>query len=185
MQVMTSAQIPNERPGQSNAPEGSECSHLLVILMNDRHGALDRIVGTLRHRRARMQTLTVGPSELPNVVRITVVVDDSEVGVEQLVEQLRKIVEVRHIVNLSSEQTVARELALIKVNSTASNSSEIIELGHLFGAHVVDATAETVTLEVTGSKEKLEKLVSELQGFGIREIARTGSVAMARGTNDV
>ena len=185
MQVMTSAQIPNERPGQSNAPEGTDCSHLLVILMNDRHGALDRIVGTLRRRRARMQTLTVGPSELPNVVRITVVVDDSEVGVEQLVEQLRKIVEVRHIINLSSEQTVARELALIKVNSTASNSSEIIELGHLFGAHVVDATAETVTLEVTGSKEKLEKLVSELQGFGIREIARTGSVAMARGTNDV
>ena len=182
MQVMTSAHLPNERPGQSNAPQGSECSHTLVILLNDRHGALDRVVGVLRRRRAKAQTLTIGQSELPNVARITVVIEDSEVGVEQLVEQLRKVVDVRHVVNLSSEQTVARELALIKVSSTPSNSSEIIELGHLFGAHVVDATSESVTLEVTGSKVKLEKLVNELQTYGIREIARTGSVAMTRGT---
>lgn len=178
---MTSAQIPNERPGQSNAPQGSECSHTLVILLNDRHGALDRVVGVLRRRRAKMQTLAIGQSELPNVARITVVMEDSEVAVEHLVEQLRKVVDVRHVINLSSEQTVARELALIKVNSTPTNSGEIIELGHLFGAHVVDATTESVTLEVTGSKEKLEKLVNELQTYGIREIARTGSVAMTRG----
>ncbi len=69
-------------------------------------------------------------------------------------EQLRKIVDVRHIVNLSSEQAVARELALMKVNSTAAHQSEIIELGHLFGAHAVDVTEETITLEVTGSDEK-------------------------------
>ena len=94
------------------------------------------------------------------MMRITVVMNDSEVGVEQLVEQLRKIVDVQHVVNLSSEQTIARELALIKVNSNeAQYSNEIIELGHLFGAHVVDVTQETFTLEVTGSEEKIEKLV--------------------------
>src|SRR5437764_13976485 len=152
---MTKQAAPPERAGQSNAPEGSVRSHTLVVFANDRHGALDRIVGVLRRRRAKLQTFAIGRSELPDVVRITVVMDDSEVGVEQLVEQLRKVVDVQHVANLSSEQMVARELALIKVNSAESQQSgEIIELGHLFCAHVVDVTPQTVTLEVTGSKEK-------------------------------
>ena len=146
---------------------------------------LDRIVGVLRRRRSNMQTFAIGRSELPNVVRITVVMHDSEVGVEQLVEQLRKIVDVRHVVNLSSEQAVARELALIKVNSTAARQNEIIELGHLFGAYALDVNQETVTLEVTGSADKIEKLVTLLQTYGIREVARSGCVAMTRGTSEV
>jgi acetolactate synthase I/III small subunit len=171
-----------ERTGQSDAPPGSERSHTLVVLASDRHGTLDRIIGVLRRRRARMQAFAIGRNELPNVVRITIVMNDSEVGVEQLVEQLRKIVDVQHVVKLSSEQTVARELALIKVNSSeAQQASEIIELGHLFGAHVVDITQQTVTLEVTGSEEKVEKLVDLLRSYGIREVARTGCVAMTRG----
>jgi acetolactate synthase-1/3 small subunit len=107
------------------------------------------------------------------------------VAVEHLVEQLRKVVDVRHIVNLLSEQTVARELALIKVNSNEAHRSEVIELSHLFGAHVVDVTSETVTLEVTGNEEKVEKLVSLLQSYGIREVARTGFVAMTRGAGNM
>jgi len=170
-----------ERSGQSNAPQGAERSYTLVVLVNDRPGGVDRVVGLLRRRRASMQTLVVGPSELPGVARITVNVKDSEVEFDHLLEQLRKIVDIRHIINLSSEQTVARELALVKVNSTAENYSEIIELGHLFGAHTVDVTSETITLEVTGSEEKVEKLVSQLQKYGIREVARTGRVAITRG----
>ena len=100
-------------------------------------------------------------------------------------EQLRKIVDVRHVVNLSSEQAVARELALIKVNSTSAHQNEIIELGHLFGAHALDVNQETVTLEVTGSADKIEKLVTLLQTYGIREVARSGCVAMIRGTSEV
>ncbi|TMD69190.1 MAG: acetolactate synthase small subunit, partial [Chloroflexi bacterium] len=141
--------------------------------------------GVLRRRRSNMQTFAIGRSELPNVVRITVVVNDSEVGVEQLVEQLRKIFDVRHVVNFSSEQAVARELALIKVNSTAARQNEIIELGHLFGAYALDVNQETVTLEVTGSADKIEKLVTLLQTYGIREVARTGCVAMTRGTTEM
>jgi acetolactate synthase I/III small subunit len=179
---MTDQAAPTERAGQSNAPTGSERSHTLVVFADDQHGALDRIVGVLRRRRARPQSFALGRSEQPGVVRITVVINDSEVGVEQLVEQLRKIVNVRHIINLSSELVVARELALIKVNGAASNFSEISELGHLFGAHVVDVAQDTVTLEVTGSEEKVEKLVGLLQDYGIREVARTGSIAMTRGS---
>src|SRR5213595_1245163 len=179
---MTRHAAPPGRAGQENASQDGSRAHILVLFANDSHGVLDRIVGVLRRRRSNMQTFAIGRSELPNVVRITVVMNDSEVGVEQLVEQLRKIVDVRHVVNLSSEQAVARELALIKVNSNESQySAEIIELGHLFGAHVVDVTQQTLTLEVMGSEAKVEKFVDSLQNFGIREVARTGRVAMTRG----
>lgn len=171
------------RAGQMNASEGGR-THILVLSVNDQHGALDRVVGVLRRRRSKTLTFATGRSELPHVVRITVVMDDSEVAVEQLVEQLRKIFDVRHIVNLLHEQVVARELALIKINSDASQSREIIDLGHLFGAYTVDITPQTVTLEVTGSAEKIEKLVDMLQIYGIREIARTGCVAMTRGIEE-
>jgi acetolactate synthase-1/3 small subunit len=175
-----------ERTGQSDAPAGTAQSHTIVVLVHDRHGALDRIVNVLRRRRAKMQAFAIGRNELPDMMRITIVMKDSEVGVEQLVEQLRKIVDVQHVVNLSSEQIVAREMALIKVNSSESqHASEIIELGHLFGAYVVDVTPQTLTLEVTGSEEKVEKLVNSLQSFGIREVARTGRVAMSRGEEGI
>jgi acetolactate synthase-1/3 small subunit len=182
---MSEQAAPLQRAGQSNAPQDDARAHILVLFVDDRTGSVDRIVGLLRRRRAKMQTLTIGRSELPNVARITVVVDDSEVGVEQLVEQLRKVVDVRHVINLSSVQAVARELALIKVSSTTASYSEIIELGHQFGAHPVDVTPETVTLEVTGNEGKVTKLVDLLQPYGIREIARTGCVAMTRGSGDI
>ena len=182
---MTRHAAPPRRAGQENAPPDGSRTHILVLFANDSHGVLDRIVGLLRRRRSNMQTFAIGRSELPNVVRITVVMHDSEVGVEQLMEQLRKIVDVRQVVNLSSEQAVARELALIKVNSTAAQQNEIIELGHLFGAHALDVNQETVTLEVTGSADKIEKLVTLLQTYGIREVARSGCVAMIRGTSEV
>lgn len=171
-----------ERPGQADAPAGTDQSHTIVVLAHDRHGALDRIIGVLRRRRARMQGFAIGRNEFPGIARITIVMNDSEVAVEQLVEQLRKIVDVQHVENLTSEQTVARELALIKVNSNESQySTEIIELAHQFGAHIVDVTQQTLTLEVTGSEAKVEKFVDSLQIFGIREVARTGRVAMIRG----
>jgi acetolactate synthase I/III small subunit len=171
-----------ERPGQADAPAGTDQAHTIVVLAHDRHGALDRIIGVLRRRRAKMLGFAIGRNEFPGVSRITIVMNDSEVAVEQLVEQLRKIVDVQYVENLTAEQTVARELALIKVNTNESQySTEIIELAHQFGAHVVDVTQQTLTLEVTGSEEKVEKFVDSLQGFGIREVARTGRVAMIRG----
>ncbi len=178
----TSTKLPVERPGQTDAPSGTAQAHTVVVLAYDRHGALDRIIGVLRRRRAKMQEFAIGRNEFPGMARITIVMNDSEVAVEQLVEQLRKIVDVQHVENLMAGQMVARELALIKVNSNESQySTEIIELAHHFGAHIVDVTRQTITLEVTGSEAKVEKFVDSLQGFGIREVARTGRVAMIRG----
>ncbi|HEU5380564.1 MAG TPA: acetolactate synthase small subunit [Ktedonobacteraceae bacterium] len=176
--------LPTKRAGQSNAPRGAARTHTLVISILERPGSVDRVVGLLRRRRANAQTLTIGRCEQPDVARITVVTNDSEVEAEQLVEQLRKVVDVRQVVSLSSEQIVERELALIKVKSDPQHAHTIIELGHQFGAHIADVAPETVTLEVTGNAEKVEKLVHLLQPFGIREMARTGSVAMPRGTEE-
>lgn len=170
-----------ERSGQSSVPQGEEHMYTLVVHVNDRPGSVDRVIGLLRRRRAGMQTLVIGRSEEAGIVRITVNVNDSEIMVDHLVEQVRKIIDVRSVVNVSMAHTIARELALIKVNSTSANSSEIIEVGHLYGAHAVDVTDKTITLEVTGSEEKVEQLVSQLQRYGIREVARTGYVAMTRG----
>jgi acetolactate synthase I/III small subunit len=178
---MTTHTIPTDRSGQSNLPQGTEQAHTLIIKVEDRPGAVDRVIGLLRRRRANMQTLVLGRSEQPEIVRITVVVNDSEVALEHLVEQMRKIVDVQQVTKLVASQTVARELALIKLNSTYDNVQEIVERAHLFGAHVIDMTPETVTVEVIGSDEKIEKLIALLQVHGIREIARSGRVAMARG----
>jgi len=175
-----------DRTGHSDAVQGAERMHALIILVEDRPGAVDRVVGVLRRRRANMQTLTLGRDGLADssVVRISVFVSDSEVGIDHLVEQLRKIVDVRRVVNLPYQQSVSRELALIKVSSTAENVNEIIDLGTLFGARVLEITPETVTLEVTNSEENIEKLVGLLQGYGIRDVARSGSVAIARGADE-
>ncbi len=179
---MTNPSAPTHRSGHSDAPQGAGRTHTLIVLVNDRPGAVDRVVGVLRRRRANMQTLILGRSELPETVRITVSVTDSEVGLDHLIEHLRKTVDVREVIHLTYQQAITRELALIKVNSSAERSNEIIERGSLFGAAVVDLTPDTITLEVTGNGEKIEKLVNLLQEYGVREVARSGSVAMARGT---
>ncbi len=166
------------RAGTTNAPEGTEQIYTLVVLVADRPGAIDRVVGALRRRRANMQSLTLSQSETPNIVRITALVKDSEVVLEQVIEQLRKIVDVRQVVNVTDKQAIMRELALITVDTRSAGLRAIIEVGHQFGASVADVTSDSVVLERTGSADGLEKLIDALQPFGIREIARSGCVAL-------
>lgn len=182
---MTNISAPTSRSGQSDVPQGAERTYTLIALVEDRPGSVDRVVGVLRRRRANMQTLVLGRDGSANVVRVTVAVNDSEVGVDQLVEQMRKVVDIRQVMHLTDEQAVVRELALIKVNSSATAFNAIIELGHLYSACAVDVTGETVTLEVAGSEEKINKLVGALQEYGIREIARSGRVALSRGAANI
>jgi acetolactate synthase I/III small subunit len=170
-----------ERAGHSDVPHNVTREHILIVLVEERPGSVDRVVGLMRRRRANMHTLTLGRNGQPDVVRVTVVVNDSEVAVEHLVEQLRKIVDVHQVEYLTTQEAITRELALLRVDSSAHNYNEIIETAHLFGAHIVDISSETVTLEVVGGAEKVEKFIRALEPFGIREIARSGSIAMARG----
>lgn len=180
---MTSKTTPTRRPGLSDLSQEEARAHTLIVTVEEKPGSVDRVVGVLRRRRANLQTFVLGRSDAPNVVRITAVVNDSEVGVDQLVEQLRKIIDVHKAERAQAEQAVARELALIKVSSTPAALPQVLEQAQFFGAHAVDVTAESITLEVTGSEEKVDSLVQRLQPFGIREIARTGRIAMLRGNN--
>ncbi len=171
------------RAGHTSIVRGTEQVHTLVVLVQDRPGSVDRVIGLLRRRRANMQTLVLGRSTQANVVRITMGVDDSEVGVEHLVEQLRKVIDVKQVTNLVAQEAIIRELALIGVNATGPQVQEVLTLGQQFGAQRVDTTEETVTLQIVDSVEKIEQLLEQLQAYGIREIARSGSVAISRGNS--
>ncbi len=165
------------RAGTTDAPEGTERIYTLVVLVEDRPGAIDRVVGVLRRRRAKMQSLTISQCETPHNVRVTALVKDAEVVVEQVVEQLRKIVDVRQVMNVTDQQAVVRELALITISTKSASLHTIIEVGHQFGASVADVTADSVILESTGSVERLERMIDTLQVFDIREIARSSCAA--------
>ena len=172
------------RAGQSDVPQAEARTHILVTLVEDRPGSVDRVIGVLRRRRAQAQSLLLGPTETPNIVRISAMITDSEVAVDHLVEHLRKIVDVHHVQNLTAQRTIARELALVKVDATIEHFPEIVAIGQQSGAAVIDATPETITFEVTGNQEKIAHFLQELQSFGVREVVRSGSVAISRGTGD-
>ncbi len=178
---MTKHVLSVERAGHSDAPAGTEHLYTLLIQIIDRPGAVDRIVGLLRRRRANVQTLILERGSNADTARVTMTGVDSEVGVHHVIEQLRKNADVQDVLSLETQHAVMRELALIKVNADAKSVGDVIECGLAFGARAVDMTPETVTLEVVGSAESIEKLTEQLQEFGIREIARSGCVAMTRG----
>ncbi len=176
---MTNASAPAIRVGQSHVSPDVERTHVLIALVEDRPGSIDRVVGTLRRRRALLQSLTVVQSETEGLVRVTALVKDSEVDAAHLLEQLRKIVDVRQVQDVTDQPTVVRELAVIKVSLAQASSKDVVEVGQQFGANALESTADTVTLEAVGSQERIEKLLQALQPYGIQEVARSGGVAIA------
>lgn len=177
---MTGTTTTRKRSGHSDIAHEEVLEHTLVIFFEDQPGAIDRVVGVLRRRRANMRALTLEGGGHSDRARITTVVSDSEVGIEHLIEQLRKVINVERVEVFSGEQAVARELALIKVSYTPANMQDVIDTGQLFGAHIVDIAAKTMTFEVTGSTEKIRHFTERLQPYGIHEIARSGRVIIAR-----
>ncbi len=168
------------RAGQTGVAQGTEQSHTLVVLVHDRPGSVDRVIGLFRRRRANMQTLVLSRGMQAQEVRITTSVNDSEVGVEHLVEQLRKIVDVTQVTNLTAHEAIMRELALIKMNTAGTQAQEALAHAQSCGAQRVDETKETVTLQIVESTENIEQLLERLRPYGIREIVRSGSVAISR-----
>ena len=175
---MTNAAV--SRAGYSDLSRGTEAVHVLIVLVEDRPGAVDRVVGVLRRKRANTQSLSMGRGDAPDIVRITVLVNDFDVSVDNLVEQVRKVVDVRQATNLTTQQAVIRELVLVKVGTTADNIHEAIATAGQFGAAAVALSPDTITFEVSGSEEKISKCIDALQAYDIREIARSGYIATAR-----
>jgi len=157
--------------------------HTLIALMEDTPGVLNRVASLFRRRNFNIESLTVGHSETPGISRMTIVVDADQAGIEQVERQLYKLVNITNVSNVSYEPTVIRELALIRVHATAPTRAEIMQLVDIFRAKVVDVADESLTIEITGPEDKVDSLVQLLRPFGIKEMVRTGRVAMVRGNN--
>jgi len=157
--------------------------HTIVALVEDRPGVLNRVASLFRRRNFNIESLAVGHTEIPGLSRMTIVVDGSTTVVEQVTKQLRKLVEVVKVSDIAEDEVVARELALIKVRTTGTTRSEIIQIVDIFHANIVDVSLDTLTVEVTGDEAKIDALVQLLKNFGIKEMARTGRVALSRGAS--
>ncbi len=155
--------------------------HTLIALVQDRPGVLNRIASMFRRRGFNMDSVAVGHSEVAHVSRVTIVVDGTTGTIEQVRKQLDKVIEVIKVADITAESMTARELALIKVRATSPTRSEIIEMTDIFRGNIVDVGADSLTIEVTGDEDKIDSFLNLLRPFGIREIARTGRIAMVRG----
>jgi acetolactate synthase-1/3 small subunit len=154
--------------------------HTLVAHMENKPGVLNRVSGLFRRRNYNIEALSVGHSETPGISRMTIVVNGDNRIVEQVVKQLYKLVNVTEVADVSDQPSVIRELALIKVMARPGTRMEIIELVKVFHGRVVDVGSEAMTLEITGAEERVNSLVRLLQPYGIKELARSGRMAMVR-----
>jgi acetolactate synthase-1/3 small subunit len=154
--------------------------HTLVALVEDKPGVLNRVASLFRRRDFNIDSIAVGHSESPNISRMTIVVDGKTTSVEQVRKQLEKVVDVVRVTEISSDDMISRELALVKVKTTPSTRSEVMQIVDIFRANIVDVGLEALTVEVTGDEEKINSLLVLLSGFGIKELARTGRIAMTR-----
>jgi acetolactate synthase-1/3 small subunit len=159
--------------------------HMLSVLVEDHPGVLNRVVSLLRRRSFNIDSITVGHSEQPGISRMTIIVNGKDEDVEQAGKQLYKLMEVLKVTDLTSLNCVAHELALVKVAAKAQARSEILQIAQIYDARVVDASPTTLLIEVSGPSEQVDGLLNMLKGFGIRELVRTGPVAMMRGANTV
>ncbi|MEC4272343.1 acetolactate synthase small subunit [Adlercreutzia sp. R25] len=158
--------------------------HVLSVLVENKAGVLSRVTGLISRRGFNIESLSVGPTEDPTKSRVTAIVVADEVAFEQITKQLHKLISVHKITDLTDEGAIQRELALFKVCAPAERRSEIIEIANIFRAKIVDVGKSTLTVEATGDDSKLQGLEDLFRAYGIKEIVRTGKVALSRSSHD-
>ena len=154
--------------------------HTLSVLVEDEAGVLTRIAGLFARRGFNIESLAVGPTETVGVSRIIMVVPGDNDSIEQLTKQLYKLINVLKVNDITQTPCVERELILVKVNVSASNRAEVIELAQVFRARIVDISEETVTIEAVGDPGKIVAIIQMLNKFGLKEVARTGKIVLVR-----
>jgi len=159
--------------------------HTLSVLVENKPGVLARVAGLFSRRGFNIESLAVGPTEHDDVSRMTIVVNVDEVPLDQVRKQLDKLVNVLKIVELDPAASVQRELLLVKVRADMTTRSHVLETVNLFRAKVVDVGSEAVTIEATGTRDKLEAFVRVLEPYGIRELVQSGMVAVGRGPRSI
>ena len=167
------ANYPASQPGSQR--------HTLSVLGENRPGVLARIAGLFARRAFNINSLSVSPTERPDISRVTVTADVEAVPLEQIIKQLNKLLHVLKIAELDPNSTVERELVLIKVAANESNRSDVLEIVRLFRVRVVDVNPESLTIEATGAEGKIDALLGLLEHYGVIELVRSGAVAVTRG----
>jgi acetolactate synthase I/III small subunit len=156
-------------------------NHTIVALVEDKPGVLNRIASLFRRRAYNIESLTVGHTEQEGISRMTIMVDSDDANIERLVAYLYKLVNVIQVVDITPLPKVTRDLAMIKVNTSAENRTTIMQVVDVFRARIVDVTNNSFIIEITGDEDKIEGFIDVLRPMGIIEMVRTGIVSMARG----
>lgn len=160
-------------------------THVISTLVLNKPGVLQRVAGLFTRRGFNIENITVGTSEQENMARMTIISKGDEKVLEQIIKQLNKLIDVVKVRDLDPENTVKRELCLIKIHAISEKKrSEVIQYANIFRGRIIDVSPETLTVEITGSPGKIEALIDLLRVFGIKQIARTGPTAISRGTLD-
>lgn len=154
--------------------------HTISILVENKFGAFNRISGLFAAKGYNIESLSVGPTEDESMSRMTIVTEGDDTVIEQITKQLNKLIDTVKVVDLTFDSFVERELVLLKLQTTADTRSEIMQIAEIFRAKVVDISPKTLTLEATGSRLKADAFIKMLKPFGVKEIARTGRVALKR-----
>ena len=157
--------------------------HTITALVEDKPGVLNRISSMFRRRGFNISSLAVGHSEIPNLSRMTFVVDGDDAIVEQVTKHLHKLIDVVKVSDMSEENIVSRELALIRVRASVQSRSEIMQIVDIFRANIIDVAPDSLIIEVTGDEDKVNSLQQLLAAFGVLEVMRTGTIAMTRGVS--
>ena len=159
--------------------------HTLTVLVENKSGVLFRVASLFSRRGYNIDSLAVGVTEDPKISRMTIVVDGDDYVLEQVTKQLNKLVDVIKVSDIGVDEAVERELALIKVTADVSARTEIIQIADIFRARIVDVAPKSITVEVTGDEAKIQAIEKLLRQFGIKEMARTGKIALMRGPKKV
>lgn len=155
--------------------------HTLIAWMRDKPGVLNRVAGLLRRRNFNIDSLQVGHSEKPGISRMTFVVNGDEHMTDQVIKQLRKVVDVTRVDDVTDDPSIIREMALIRVHTSTETRSEIIQLVDIYKGDIVDVTLDSMVVQIVGSEQRIDALIELLDNFEIIEMVRTGPVAMVRG----
>jgi acetolactate synthase-1/3 small subunit len=175
-----SAPPPRALPGT-----GEQRRHVLVAIVNNRPGVLNRVASLLRARNFNIESLAVSHLDDPEISRMTITLRADDVLVEQATKQLYKIIDVLKVQDVTDEPTVQHELALVKVRATDRTRGELISIVEMYKSRIVDMAPESVIVETTGTESEVDALIALLRGYGIKEMVRTGTVVMSRGAQSI
>jgi acetolactate synthase-1/3 small subunit len=172
-------------PPRAIPGSGEKHRHVLVAVVLDKPGVLNRVSSLMRARNFNIESLAVSHTDQPEVSRMTITLRGDDVAVEQATKQLYRLIDVLKVQDLTAEPTIEHELALVKVRTSEAERAEIIRIVELTQGRIVDVSADSIIVEATGTEAEVDALLALLRGFGIRELVRTGAVVMARGSQSI